>query len=107
MEFFTDELIKLKEQERVIKRQHLDIEEKIRAIEDLNYLIKTFGIVCDFLPPSLEDWTHFEHMFERYDGTTLIINYDRRWVGFHELSEYDHMQEFILPRRKGCPLRHL
>ena len=60
--------------------------------------MKNFGIVCDFLPASLEGWTHFDYLLERYDGTPINFKYDRRYVGFPELNDHNHLTEFILPR---------
>jgi hypothetical protein len=102
MNFFEIPLNKNKEKLSKLKRELLDLEEKIISIEDINYFVNKFGIVCDFLPPSLEDWTHFEHLFNPYlNGyciNPIVVNYDRRCVGFSELNEYDHMTGFILPR---------
>jgi hypothetical protein len=73
-----------------------DIDRKINFRKDILVSFPQTGLTGDTIPASLEDLDGFEFDFN-FEDPPLVFFYDRRWVGFPELTEYDHKQEFILP----------
>lgn len=91
---FDSELNKLKDQKIVIER-------KILVLDEVKIVLKTLGITGNLqISPSMEDWAGFDEPECGIDfsDVPLKLSYDRRWIGFPELNEYDSKSQYILFR---------
>lgn len=91
---FKSEINKLKDEQIVIER-------KLLVIEEVEIVLKTLGITGNLqVAPSMEDWVGFDEPDCGYDfsDVPLQFNFDRRWIGFPELNEYDYKSKYILFR---------
>jgi hypothetical protein len=88
------------EEIKLLKDKAFRLEEKIKFLEEVEYCLRYAGLTgVVHGDASLEDWRGFDFdLYEKEVGYPLQLKWDRRWIGFPELSEYDHMKDKILPQ---------